>query len=321
MNSLVSSLKLSPTLMLSSSILYSLLVSGSGGLGSGSDSDNLKKLIRSRKSCFGRVRPVQSLLQLSPVTFADLRGVEGESSHRAEVLKLTISIEGHRGGGEGPAEGNSFGRLVDGCVRGLGRLSQSTVNDVDLVTQTVTLDVIADSGTVREPEHASRLLADAHARQDHGAVALSELIRVGVSLDGAAELLSRHQSKVLDVVCVNRRRLSAGRGSLDRGKTVPDNAVSVLLVRLVVRVENSVIDTSLVETLADLVEFQYSHGYSLKVECEHVMVQIFMCECGVELAVIKQLNCVRNLAGWTTVDYRNRILPQVTVLDVICVAI
>src|SRR5690606_10551643 len=92
-----------------------------------------------------------------------------------------------------------------------------------------------------------------------GAVALSELLGVGEGLDRRAELLGGDEVEVLDVVRILRVRLGAGGRLGDGNKPVPSHT-RVVVAGLIAKVEDAVVDTGLVESLANLVPSDSSHG-------------------------------------------------------------
>ena len=116
----------------------------------------------------------------------------------------------------------------------------------------LTLRVVTEERTVAETEGLTSLLTDEHTGNGLcSAVALAKLLRVGVRLDGATELLGGRQRKVLDVVRVDRRSLCARRCLGDGRKTIPRVASGV---RAGGRdVQDAVIDTGLVKPVAGLV--------------------------------------------------------------------
>src|SRR5690606_37928621 len=97
-----------------------------------------------------------------------------------------------------------------------------------------------------------------------GTIALAELLRIRERLDRAAELLGRDQVQVLDVVRVLRVGLSAGRSLGDGGESVPGETGRVGS-RSIRKVEDTVVDTGLIEALADLVPNELGHDLLLLV--------------------------------------------------------
>jgi hypothetical protein len=89
-------------------------------------------------------------------------------------------------------------------------------------------------------------------------VALGELVGIGERLKCGAEGLGGNQVEVLDVVCELRSCTCTGRLLRHRGESVPDYACGVSS-GYVERVEDTTIDTGLVETVANLIPLQRWH--------------------------------------------------------------
>src|SRR5690606_774592 len=119
-----------------------------------------------------------------------------------------------------------------------------------------------------ETKRLPSLLTDRNtSRGLRSTVTKKELVRIGVSLNGCAELLSGNQVEVLDVVGVQRCGLCA-RGRLgDSGQTIPSVTDVVDTVRR--NVQYTSVDTGLVETLTDPVPSKYSHDYFLSRSIEY----------------------------------------------------
>lgn len=162
---------------------------------------------------------------------------------------------------------------------------------MNLVTVIGSDEIVADERTVREPERTTNLLGELNTADESGTVALSEGLRVGEGFDGGTELLRRDEVQVLDVVRVLRIGLST-RGRLgDNGEAVPSMTLGVN-AGVVWDVQNTVIDASLVETLANLVPRNCNHvSFLLEVQCEYIVIEVV---CGEEPIVFAQRKC-RNL--------------------------
>src|SRR5690606_35585020 len=196
---------------------------------------------------------VEHGLQSRQTVGVDLGGVDGDGRRRLEARHLD------RSRGDLPAEGDGLGRVVDRRVRLLRRSREGAVDQVQLVPVVGTVNVVADAGTVRQPEGLARLLTDRHtSHRSRRATALSELVRVGERLDRPAELLGRDEVEVLDVVRVLRVGLGARRRLGDGRQTVPSNTRRVSTVR-VPQVEDPAVDAGLVVPLTDLILLESYH--------------------------------------------------------------
>src|SRR5699024_11133882 len=132
-----------------------------------------------------------------------------------------------------------------------GRRSKSSPNEVKLVAVIVCIHIVTDKGAEGNTEGTTLLLGNSDAwDRGCGTITESELVWVGVGLDGSTELLSRHEVQVLHVVRVDRGWLCAGGGLVDSGQTVPGYTGAVCVLRGRVGVEDAVINASLVLAIA-----------------------------------------------------------------------
>ena len=132
---------------------------------------------------------------------------------------------------------------------------------MQLIAVVVAVNIVTDDSTIAEAEHLSGLLADCHAGCNFSrAVALSEFIRISISLNSRAELLSRHQVQILDVIRVNRRRLRTGGAFGNSGKTIPGNALIIKTAGLN-RVENAMVYAGFVQTFTGFIPNKFTHRF------------------------------------------------------------
>lgn len=239
-----------------------------GGRRSGGSATNERNyLVRKRETSLAGLRSPKDGLKSLESARIDLGGVDGQDRSRLD----TFDRDGGRV--DLPAEGDGLRRIVDGGVGLLRRSSLAAVDQVDLVAVGVTVGVVTLERAVGKTETATILLTGHDARGDLcGAVALSELVRVGVSLNGSRELFSRGQGEVLDVVCVESGRLSSGGALRNRSQTVPSDTGGVFASDG--RVENAAVGTGLVVTLAGLVPNDACHDFLLEIHVEDVMVEV-----------------------------------------------
>jgi hypothetical protein len=124
---------------------------------------------------------------------------------------------------------------------------------MQLVTVICTFQIVTKPCAVGQTEEPPTLLADVDARlRLFRAIALTELVRVGVGLDRRAEQLERDEVQVLDVVCVRRVGLGTRRRLGDGRQTVPSEAL-VVGTGIVREIEDAAVDAGLVPTLADVI--------------------------------------------------------------------
>ena len=173
----------------------------------------------------------------------------------------------HRRGADLPAHGGSLGAVVHGLVVLLRGRSLRTVHQMELVAVVRTNRIVADQRAIAETEHLAILLGDGDTRGDlSAAVAGLELIGIGVSLDGGAEILGTHQVQVLDVVRPYGIRLAAGGALVNGAQAVPGHTFAVCIV-LAHREQDAVVDAGLIQTLADFIPFDL-HSCFLLVRLE-----------------------------------------------------
>ena len=148
------------------------------------------------------------------------------------------------------------------------------VDQMQLVAVGIALNVVAQQGLVSKAEGTTLLLADRDALTDgSGAVALGEGIRIRVRLDGAGELLGRHQGQVLLVVCIQSRGLSTRRALGHAGQAVPSLTSRIGAV-IGLGIDSPLLDTGFVKALAGLIPDEttansISHGdYLLVIDSE-----------------------------------------------------
>ena len=138
---------------------------------------------------------------------------------------------------------------------------------MELVAIFRTNRIVADQRAIAEAEHLAILLGDGDARGDlSAAVAGLELIGIGVSLDGGAEVLGTHQVQVLDVVRPYGIRLAAGGALVNGAQAVPGHTFAVCIV-LAHREQDAVVDAGLIQTLAGFIPFDL-HSCFLLVRLE-----------------------------------------------------
>ena len=168
-----------------------------------------------------------------------------------------MTVDVNRGRSEFPRERDSFRRIIDRAVAALRRRSFGAVDQMDLVTEIIIL-VVTDFGAIGQTERLALLLTDHNARRERSrAIALRELIRIGISLDRRAEILSRHEAQILDVVSIEGRGFCAGRRLRNLRQAVPSNTLGVGIVFN--REQNAMVYTGFVQSFARLVPNDSTH--------------------------------------------------------------
>ena len=123
--------------------------------------------------------------------------------------------------------------------------------------------VIANSGNVRETKGLSRLLTDTHTSSKFSrAIALFELLRISIRFNSTAKLLNRHQSKILDIIRIQRSSLSARRGFGNGGQTVPSNTLRISAASSH-GIKYTLLYTGFIKSFTGLVPNNFSHVYDL----------------------------------------------------------
>ena len=121
----------------------------------------------------------------------------------------------------------------------------------------VVIGIVTNEGSVRKTKHCSLLHTDSNTSSYlSGAVALTPLVGVCVSLNGCAKLLSRSDRQILDVVSPQISSFCTGRRLGNSGQAVPSNTGNVFLSGRAVRIQNTTVSTGLIESIAGLVPFQ-----------------------------------------------------------------
>ena len=139
---------------------------------------------------------------------------------------------------------------------------------MELVAIVRTNRIVADQRAIAEAEHLAILLGDGDTRGDlSAAVAGLELIRIGVSLDGGAEILGTHQVQVLDVVRPYGIRLAAGGALVNGAQAVPGHTFAVCIV-LAHREQNTVLNAGFIQALTNFVPLDLTHSCFLLVRLE-----------------------------------------------------
>src|SRR5690606_146752 len=238
-------------------------------------------------------------------------------SHRSGRLKIGVSGSNRNGlCRKLPTKRDRLGRVVNRVVSLLRRGRRSTPDEVDLVTVVLTLGVVTDLGAVRQTELLTSLLTHSHTRNwSSRTVTLRELVGVGEGLDGCTELFSREEVEVLNVVSILRRSLSTRRRLGNGRQTIPNHTLRVGS-RAAGRVENAVVDTSLVTALTSLVPFK--HELLLKVKVVNIVVKIVRYEKALERTQRKICNKIGDLTIRILINDSDRISLSINVWCVIC---
>ena len=125
---------------------------------------------------------------------------------------------------------------------------------MNLICKVVKFGVITQCGNIRHTEHGALLLTNNYACSNLSrAIALSELVRIHISLDGAAELLSRPHRQILHVVSPQVGCFSARRSLGYSSKAIPSHTIAIFLSSCVIRIKYALLVTGFIESFAGLV--------------------------------------------------------------------
>ena len=218
---------------------------------------------------FRGINAIQNIFELFKLFGIDLRTVDSNKRRRL----MTSNVD--RGRSELPRERNCLGRVVDRSIATLGRRCLGTVDQMDLIAKIIIL-VVTNLSTIRKTESLTILLSNHNALGNSSrAVALRELIRIGISLNRRAEVLRGHKAQILDVIGIERRSLCTGRGFRNLRKTIPGNTLTIS--RPLYREENTMVYAGFIQSFTRLVPNDSTHEVKssfLIMNCEYIMIQI-----------------------------------------------
>ena len=138
----------------------------------------------------------------------------------------------------------------------------------------LTIHIVTKLGTIAQTEDLPALLTSDHAGGDlNGAITLFPFIGVSISFDSEAEIFGANQNQILHIVSIQVVGLSSGRALSDGSNTVPNYALIIKALGAD-RIENSMVDASFIETLANLIPYESTHFEfpPLIVQSKHIMM-------------------------------------------------
>ena len=128
----------------------------------------------------------------------------------------------------------------------------------------LTIDIVADLGSVRQTECGALLLTDTDAIGSFDlAIARIEFARERERFDGHAELLGGDQRQILLVIGILCACFGTRRRFGDRSHAAPSIAFGVLAGGIA-QIQHSVVNTRFVEMFTNLVPFKLSHMNSFQ---------------------------------------------------------
>ena len=128
-----------------------------------------------------------------------------------------------------------------------------------LVAMIVTIRVITDGRLIAQTKRAALLLTDGDTLGKFGrAITSRKFVRIGIRLDGRTELFRGQKVEILDVISIKRGSLRTRRAFRNSGQAIPSHALAINTFRR--NVENALLNTGFVKTLAGLVPNKFSHS-------------------------------------------------------------
>ena len=126
-----------------------------------------------------------------------------------------------------------------------------------LIAKVITRYIVTDSSLISKTESLTNLLTDHYTGcKLSRAIALSELIRVSISLDCSTEFFNGIKIEILYVISVDRCSFGTGRALCDSSNTIPSNSLRISS-RSILYIKSTVLYASFIKSLTSFVPYKW----------------------------------------------------------------